>query len=117
MSDVQTNNFTPRTQQVLALARKEAGRYHQTSVGTEHLLLGLIKLGHGVAIEVLQTIGVNLETVRTTLEALAGTAPGRTDAETITLCDLTGTGVQDTAITTLAHARAVARGAGQAFDS
>ena len=38
------NNFTPRAQQVLALARKEADRFHHNYVGTEHLLLGLIKL-------------------------------------------------------------------------
>ena len=43
------NNFTPRAQQVLALARKEADRFHHNYVGTEHLLLGLIKLGQGVA--------------------------------------------------------------------
>ena len=36
------NNFTPRAQQVLALARKEADRFHHNYVGTEHLLLGLI---------------------------------------------------------------------------
>ena len=35
------NNFTPRAQQVLALARKEADRFHHNYVGTEHLLLGL----------------------------------------------------------------------------
>ena len=39
------NNFIPRGQQVLALARKEAERFNQNYVGTEHLLLGLIKLG------------------------------------------------------------------------
>ncbi|MEI9895407.1 MAG: Clp protease N-terminal domain-containing protein [Chthoniobacter sp.] len=39
------NNFTPRAQQVLALARKEADRFNHNYVGTEHLLLGLIKLG------------------------------------------------------------------------
>ena len=38
-------NFTPRAQQVLALARKEADRFNHNYVGTEHLLLGLIKLG------------------------------------------------------------------------
>ena len=38
------NNFTPRAQQVLALARKEADRFNHNYVGTEHLLLGLIKL-------------------------------------------------------------------------
>src|SRR5258705_199051 len=47
------NNFTPRAQQVLALARKEADRFHHNYVGTEHLLLGLIKLGQGVAVSVL----------------------------------------------------------------
>ena len=39
------NNFTPRAQQVLQLARKEADRFNHNYVGTEHLLLGLIKLG------------------------------------------------------------------------
>jgi ATP-dependent Clp protease ATP-binding subunit ClpC len=39
------NNFTPRAQQALALASKEAGRFNHNYVGTEHLLLGLIKLG------------------------------------------------------------------------
>jgi hypothetical protein len=41
------NNFTPRAQQVLALARKEADRFHHNYVGTEHILLGLIKLRAG----------------------------------------------------------------------
>ena len=45
MSDEAMNNFTPRAQQVLALARKEADRFNHNFVGTEHLLLGLIKLG------------------------------------------------------------------------
>ena len=46
------NNFTPRAQQVLALARKEADRFNHNYVGTEHILLGLIKLGQGVAIKI-----------------------------------------------------------------
>ena len=58
------NNFTPRAQQVLALARKEADRFNHNYVGTEHLLLGLIKLGQGVAVNVLQTMGLDLGTVR-----------------------------------------------------
>ena len=58
------NNFTPRAQQVLALARKEADRFNHNFVGTEHLLLGLIKLGQGVAVNVLQKLGLDLETVR-----------------------------------------------------
>src|SRR5881227_3127545 len=57
------NNFTPRAQQVLALARKEADRFNHNYVGTEHLLLGLIKLGQGVAVNVLQKMGLDLEMV------------------------------------------------------
>ena len=51
------NDFTPRAQQVLALASKEAERFNHNYVGTEHLLLGLIKLGQGVAVNVLQKDG------------------------------------------------------------
>jgi ATP-dependent Clp protease ATP-binding subunit ClpC len=67
------NNFTPRAQQVLALARKEADRFHHNYVGTEHLLLGLIKLGQGVAVSVLQKMGLDLETVRAAVEKQVGT--------------------------------------------
>jgi ATP-dependent Clp protease ATP-binding subunit ClpC len=74
MSD-EMNNFTPRAQQVLALARKEADRFNHNFVGTEHLLLGLIKLGQGVAVNVLQKIGLDLETVRMEVEKLVGTGP------------------------------------------
>jgi ATP-dependent Clp protease ATP-binding subunit ClpC len=67
------NNFTPRAQQVLALARKEADRFHHNYVGTEHILLGLIKLGQGVAVSVLQKMGLDLETVRSAVEKQVGT--------------------------------------------
>jgi ATP-dependent Clp protease ATP-binding subunit ClpC len=69
------NNFTPRAQQVLALARKEADRFHHNYVGTEHLLLGLINLGQGVAVNVLQKMGLDLETVRNAVEKQVGTGP------------------------------------------
>src|SRR5580692_6043234 len=69
------NNFTPRAQQVLALARKEADRFNHNFVGTEHLLLGLIKLGQGVAVNVLQKLGLDLETVRMAVEKQVGTGP------------------------------------------
>ena len=68
-------NFTPRAQQVLALARKEADRFNHNFVGTEHLLLGLIKLGQGVAVNVLQKLGLDLETVRLEVEKQVGTGP------------------------------------------
>src|SRR5687767_14551218 len=75
MSDEAMNNFTPRAQQVLALARKEADRFNHNFVGTEHLLLGLIKLGQGVAVNVLQKLGLDLETVRMEVEKQVGTGP------------------------------------------
>jgi ATP-dependent Clp protease ATP-binding subunit ClpC len=75
MSDEAMQNFTPRAQQVLALARKEADRFNHNFVGTEHLLLGLIKLGQGVAVNVLQKMGMELETVRMEVEKQVGTGP------------------------------------------
>ena len=69
------NNFTPRAQQVLALARKEAERFNHNYVGTEHLLLGLIKLGQGVAVNVLQKMGLDLERVRMEVEKHVGSHP------------------------------------------
>ena len=75
MSDEAMSNFTPRAQQVLALARKEADRLNHNFLGTEHLLLGLIKLGQGVAVNVLQKMGLDLETVRLEVEKQVGTGP------------------------------------------
>src|SRR3982075_3675238 len=69
------NNYTPRAQQVLALASKEADRFNHNYVGTEHLLLGLIKLGEGVAVNVLQKMGLDLETVRREVEKHVGPHP------------------------------------------
>src|ERR1700704_473817 len=69
------NDFTPRAQQVLALARQEAERFNHNYVGTEHLLLGLIKLGQGVAVNVLQKMGLDLETVRMEVEKHVGSHP------------------------------------------
>jgi ATP-dependent Clp protease ATP-binding subunit ClpA len=69
------DNFTPRAQQVLALARREADRFHHNFVGTEHLLLGLIRLGHGTAVAVLRKMGLDLEIVRMEVEKQVGTGP------------------------------------------
>ncbi len=69
------SNFTPRAQQVLALARKEADRFHHNYIGTEHLLLGLINLGQGVAVNVLQKMGLDLETVRQAVDEQVGLGP------------------------------------------
>ncbi len=66
------NNFTPRAQQVLILAKREAKRFGHNYVGTEHLLLGLIKLGQGVAVAALEAMGLDLETVRYEVEKHSG---------------------------------------------
>jgi ATP-dependent Clp protease ATP-binding subunit ClpC len=69
------SDFTPRAHQVLAIARKEAERFKHNCVGTEHLLLGLIKLGQGVAVNVLQKMGLDLERVRLEVEKHVGSHP------------------------------------------
>jgi len=68
------NNFTPRAQQALALARKEADQLNHHYVGTEHLLLGLLVLGQGVAINVLQKMELDLQAVRA--EVIKLSTPG-----------------------------------------
>src|ERR1700693_6414016 len=69
------NNFAPRAQQVLALARKEAERFNHNYVGTEHLLRGLINLDEDVAVNVLQKMGLDLEIVRMEVEKHVGPHP------------------------------------------
>lgn len=69
------NNFTPRAQQVLSLSKKEAERFNHNYVGTEHLLLGLIKLGQGVAVSVLERMGLDLDSVRIEVEKQVGAGP------------------------------------------
>jgi predicted dehydrogenase len=68
-------NLSPRAQQLLALASKEADRFNHNFLGTDHLLLGLIKLGQGVAVTVLQKMGLDLEIVRREVEKQIGVGP------------------------------------------
>jgi len=69
------NNFTPRAHQVLNLARIEAARLNHNFLGTEHVLLGLFKLGQGTAINVLRKRGLDLEILRQEVEKQVGTGP------------------------------------------
>lgn len=67
--------LTPRTKKVIELAVDEARRLGHHFVGTEHLLLGLIREGEGIAAGVLESLGVNLEKVRSeVIKVLIGTA-------------------------------------------
>ena len=69
------SNFTPRAQRVIQLARKESEHFNHPYVGTEHLLLGLIALGEGVAVSVLERLGISLERVRIEVEQTVGQGP------------------------------------------
>ena len=61
-------NFTDRVRKVLQMAREEAARLHHEYVGTEHILLGLIREGEGVAAAVLTNLGIELEDVQQKIE-------------------------------------------------
>ncbi|MBA4386383.1 MAG: NDP-hexose 4-ketoreductase [Verrucomicrobia bacterium] len=69
------SSFTPRARKVIDMARKEAENMNHPYVGTEHLLLGLIALGEGVAVNVLRTLGISLENVRMEVEKAVGHGP------------------------------------------
>ena len=62
------NNFTPRAQQAISLARREVERLSHSYICTEHLLLGIIGLGQGIAIDILDKMGVDLEAIKVAIE-------------------------------------------------
>jgi ATP-dependent Clp protease ATP-binding subunit ClpC len=68
-----SNRFTERAQRVILIAQEEAKRLNHDYVGTEHILLGLIALGEGVAAQVLANLGVDLRRVRAEIEKIVGT--------------------------------------------
>ncbi|HUU29215.1 MAG TPA: ATP-dependent Clp protease ATP-binding subunit [archaeon] len=82
------NKFTERVRKVLSLARDEAGRLHHDYIGSEHILLGLIREGEGVAAAVLNQIGLDLETIRIKVEEMV--KPG---GSTLTIGDVPYTSV------------------------
>src|SRR5438132_5712883 len=64
--------FNERASKVLSLAQEEAQRFQHDYIGTEHLLLGLVREGEGVAAKVLSNLGVELKEVRNAVEAMIG---------------------------------------------
>ena len=73
--------FTPRAKKVLELAYEEASNLGHNYIGTEHLLLGLIREQEGIAAQVLQNIKVRLEDVREEVLELLGAEVGQTEEE------------------------------------
>lgn len=68
-----STRFTERAQRVILIAQEEAKRLNHDYVGTEHILLGLIALGEGVAAQVLANLGIDLRRVRAEIEKIVGT--------------------------------------------
>ena len=69
------NRFTERARKVIVYAKEEARRFNHDYIGTEHLLLGLIREGEGVAAAVLQKLGLDLDTIRLEVEKLVQAGP------------------------------------------
>ncbi|MFC1805025.1 ATP-dependent Clp protease ATP-binding subunit [Candidatus Omnitrophota bacterium] len=69
------NRFTERARKVIILAKEEARRFNHDYIGTEHILLGLIREGEGVAAAVLEKLGVSLENIRLEIEKLVQPGP------------------------------------------
>jgi ATP-dependent Clp protease ATP-binding subunit ClpA len=72
MSNDRFDKFTERARKVLTLAQEEATRLNHNYIGTEHLLLGLVREGEGVAAKVLSNLGVDLDGVRDQIEFIIG---------------------------------------------
>jgi ATP-dependent Clp protease ATP-binding subunit ClpC len=70
------DRFTERVRKVMYLAREEAGRLHHDYIGTEHLLLGIIREGEGIAATVLNNLGLDLDTIRRSIEDMVPTSGG-----------------------------------------
>ncbi len=79
------DRFNDRAKRVLALAQDEAIRFNHNYIGTEHLLLGLVREGEGVAARVLDSLGVELSKVRTAVEFIIGRGDSTTAPSDITL--------------------------------
>ena len=70
--------FTDRARRVVALAQDEARNHRNNSIGTEHILLGLIDAGEGVAARVLESMEISLEAVRQEVDQIIGHGTGET---------------------------------------
>jgi ATP-dependent Clp protease ATP-binding subunit ClpA len=79
------DRFNDRAKRVLALAQDEAIRFNHNYIGTEHLLLGLVREGEGAAARALDSLGVELSKVRVSVESIIGRGDSTTTPTEITL--------------------------------
>jgi len=69
------DKFTNRAKQVIKLAKKESQRLNHNYLGTEHVLLGLLKLGQGIAVNVLRNMNLSYDVIRSEIEKIVGFGP------------------------------------------
>src|SRR5437763_16114859 len=79
------DRFNDRAKRVLALAQDEAIRFNHNYIGVEHLLLGLVREGEGVAARVLDSLGIDLSKMRSSVEVMIGRGKETTSPREITL--------------------------------
>jgi len=72
------DKFTERVRKVMYLAREEAARLHHDYIGTEHLLLGILREGEGIAATVLSNLGLDLDAIRQAVESMVASTGGTT---------------------------------------
>jgi ATP-dependent Clp protease ATP-binding subunit ClpC len=70
------DKFTDRVRRVMFLAREEAARLHHDYIGTEHLLLGIIREGEGLAAAILTNLGLDIEVIKRTIESMVPASSG-----------------------------------------
>lgn len=83
MSEEHPQRFTPDGNQVIVLARREAVRLNHNFIGTEHVFLGLVALGHGRAHTLLQKVGLEPESVCLEIEKRIGTGANRQEGKSL----------------------------------
>src|SRR5688500_4816091 len=83
------DRFNDRAKRVLALAQDEAIRFNHNYIGTEHLLLGLVREGEGVAAKALDSLGVDLSQIRRSVESIIGRGPSTMSPSEIVLAPQT----------------------------
>lgn len=70
------DKFTERVRKVMYLAREEAARLHHDYIGTEHLLLGILREGEGIAATVLNNLGLDLDAIGQAVESMVSASGG-----------------------------------------
>jgi len=70
------DKFTDRVRRVMFLAREEAARLHHDYIGTEHLLLGIVREGEGLAATIVTNLGIDLDVIRRTIESMVPSSSG-----------------------------------------